>query len=92
MDAPSKFFFSLERKNGQRKSIQCLRSEDGKVLTEVSDIRKRAVSFYKELYTRSFVDGHLMAEFVADQLPKVNEDSYAKLVCPLQSVKNFIYC
>ncbi len=32
MDAPSKFFFSLERKNGQRKSIQCLKSEDGKFL------------------------------------------------------------
>lgn len=31
MDPPSKFFFSLERKNGQRKSIQCLWSEDGKV-------------------------------------------------------------
>lgn len=90
MDAPSNFFFSLERKNGQRKSIQCLRSEDGKVLTEISDIRKRAVSFYKELYTRSFVDGQLMAEFVADHLPKVNEDSYAKLVSPLKIEEVFI--
>jgi len=82
MDAPSKFFFSLERKNGQRKSIQCLRSEGGKVLTEVSDIRKRAVSFYKELYSNSVVDVQLMTEFVSN-LPRVKEDSYAELICPL---------
>lgn len=50
MDAPSRFFFSLEKKNCQKKSIQCLRSVDGKDLTGDSDIRKRAVSFYRELY------------------------------------------
>lgn len=58
MDDPSKFFFSLERKNCQSESIQCLQSEDGKDLTEVSDIRKRAVRFYKELYSPSFVDSY----------------------------------
>lgn len=50
MDAPSKFFFSLEKKNGQKKFIHALQSEEGDLLTNPSDIRKRAVLFYKELY------------------------------------------
>lgn len=32
MDAPSKFFFGLENRNGQRKIIHCLRSNDGRPL------------------------------------------------------------
>ncbi|KAL6466369.1 hypothetical protein MHYP_G00241730 [Metynnis hypsauchen] len=50
MDAPSKFFFNLERKNGQSRFIHSLRSEDGQELIEPVDIRKRAVRFYSELY------------------------------------------
>jgi len=48
MDAPSKFFFSLEKKNGQKKFIHALQSEEGDLLT--NPYRKRAVHIYKELY------------------------------------------
>ncbi|KAI3371742.1 hypothetical protein L3Q82_023599 [Scortum barcoo] len=38
------FFFSLERRNGQRKVIHCLRSSaNGSSLTETTEIRRRAV-------------------------------------------------
>lgn len=50
MDAPSKFFFNLEKKNGQRRFIYALRSESGSLLSDSHGIRKRAVRFYEELY------------------------------------------
>lgn len=34
MDAPLQFFFSFERKNGQRKIIHSLRSENGSTITD----------------------------------------------------------
>ncbi|KAI3376925.1 hypothetical protein L3Q82_000023 [Scortum barcoo] len=34
------FFFSLERRNGQRKVIHCLRSDNGSLLTETTEIRR----------------------------------------------------
>ena len=43
MDAPSKFFFNLERKNGQSRFIHSLCSKDRQELTEPVEIRKRAV-------------------------------------------------
>ena len=56
MDAPSKFFFSLERRNGQSRFIHSLQSEDGQELTEPTEIRKRAVRFYAALYRREYKD------------------------------------
>ncbi len=50
MDAPSKFFFNLEKKNGQRRFIHALKSESGSLLSDSHGIRKRAVRFYEELY------------------------------------------
>lgn len=46
MDAPTKFFFNLEKKNGQKRLIHALRSESGMLLSDPIDIRKRAVCFY----------------------------------------------
>ncbi|KAI3355855.1 hypothetical protein L3Q82_004225 [Scortum barcoo] len=43
MDAPSQFFFGLERKNGQRKIVHSLRSSSGSAISDSSEIRKFAV-------------------------------------------------
>ncbi|KAI3353889.1 hypothetical protein L3Q82_005097 [Scortum barcoo] len=40
LDSPAKFFFSLESRNGQRKVIHCLRSDNGSSLTEATEIRR----------------------------------------------------
>ncbi|KAL6481019.1 hypothetical protein MHYP_G00090990 [Metynnis hypsauchen] len=83
MDAPSKFFFNLERKNGQSRVIHSLRSEDGQELIEPVDIRKRAVRFYSELYGSEFKEnGELASGFYAG-LPKVSEQLNAELERPL---------
>ncbi|KAJ4946116.1 hypothetical protein JOQ06_023791 [Pogonophryne albipinna] len=41
MDAPTRFFFGLERKNGQRRVIHSLLSDTGQEITEPSQIRRR---------------------------------------------------
>ncbi len=47
MDAPSKFFFNLEKKNGQRRFIHALRSESGSLLSDSHGIRKEQLVFMK---------------------------------------------
>ena len=78
MDVPSKIFFSLEKKNGQRKSINSLQSESGTLLTSVHDIRNRAAQFYKELY-RSELSGEQADSVFVEGLPQVSEESLAEL-------------
>lgn len=73
MDAPFKFFFSLESNNGQRKVIHCLRSEDGSSFTEAAEIRRYATRFYSNLFKTQWVeDPELDAAFLSD-LPQVGE-------------------
>lgn len=50
LDAPTKYFFSLEKKNGRNRFLHALRSEARILLFDQTDIRKRAVEFYKGLY------------------------------------------
>jgi len=85
MDAPTKFFFSLEKKNGQCRYIHSLRSESGQELTEVNEIRQRAVRFYKELFKCEYEENvQLSADFL-EGLPSVAEDSKAHLERPLSN-------
>ncbi|KAI4880461.1 hypothetical protein NFI96_009804 [Prochilodus magdalenae] len=83
MDAPSRFFFSLERKNGQSRFIHSLRTANGQELTELVGIRKWAVQFYSELYrSERKEDRELAAGFYAG-LPRVPEQLNAELERPL---------
>ncbi len=45
MDAPSKYLFVHERKNGQKRIIHALRSEDGTLLSNPREIREEAMHF-----------------------------------------------
>ena len=79
MDMPSKFFFNLEKKNGQRRLIHSLRSETGALLSDASGIRNRAVQFYKELY-KSEVNGEGVTDNAfLDNLPQVSAGTLAGL-------------
>ncbi|KAJ3592185.1 hypothetical protein NHX12_007313 [Muraenolepis orangiensis] len=62
MDAPTSFFFGLEKKNGQRRVIHSLLSGTGQEITEPSQIRRRAVSFYSTLYTSEYEEGETLSE------------------------------
>ncbi|KAL7841914.1 hypothetical protein SRHO_G00256050 [Serrasalmus rhombeus] len=50
LDAPSKFFFGLERKNGQKRFLHAVRSESGDLVSEPSEIRQQTVSFFSKLF------------------------------------------
>ncbi|KAJ4923422.1 hypothetical protein JOQ06_021421, partial [Pogonophryne albipinna] len=70
MDSPTKYFFSLEKKNGQGRLIHALRSAGGQQLTGNSQIRQRAVDFYCDLFT-------------SEGLPTVSEETNKELDGPL---------
>ncbi len=74
MDAPSKLFFKLEKKNGQKKLIHALRSENGVLLTSPVDIRKRAAQFYKDLYKSEVSEVKYDHLFFFFNLPQIAED------------------
>ncbi|KAL7825670.1 hypothetical protein SRHO_G00334080 [Serrasalmus rhombeus] len=50
LDAPSKFFFGLERKNGQKRFMHAVRSESGDLVSEPSEICQQTVSFFSKLF------------------------------------------
>lgn len=79
MDVSSKFFFNLEKKNGQRRFIHALRGESGAVLSDVSDRRKRAVQFYKDLYRSELNSGRVINNAFLDGLPQVSAESLSVL-------------
>ncbi|KAM3870144.1 dendritic cell-specific transmembrane protein-like [Diretmus argenteus] len=72
MDAPSQFFFGLERKNGQRKIMHSLRTENGSTIVETPEIRRYATSFYRELYKEEYVEDIELAESFYAGLPQAD--------------------
>lgn len=79
MDAPSKFFFNLEKKNGQKRTIHALRSSDGHLLSNDADIRRIAVSFYKDLYRSEVSQVQSDNRAFLENLPQVSEGANAGL-------------
>lgn len=79
MDAPSKFFFNLEKKNGQSRVIHALRSESGGLLTDFADIRKRAVVFYENLYKNELGPEYRSDSDFFSDLPQVSEEVNAEI-------------
>ena len=74
----SKFFFSLEKKNGQSRQIHALRSEDGQRLTDIEGIRS---SEYQE------VDA--VFDAFCENLPTVSEENNRQLEGPLTKEEVF---
>ncbi len=78
MDAP-KYFFVHERKNGQKRIIHALRSEDGILVSNPREIREEAMRFYQSLYGSELEleDGGI--NVFLENLPKISEESNAEL-------------
>ncbi|TWW54587.1 Transposon TX1 uncharacterized 149 kDa protein ORF 2, partial [Takifugu flavidus] len=84
MDAPSSFFFGLEKKRGQNLIIHSLLSSTGQELVEPGQIRQRAVEFFSSLYESEYRrDNDLFHEFCGD-LPRVSEEANSQLDRPLK--------
>ena len=50
MDAPSHYFFSLERRNGQRKIFHSLSTDTRATVSDPDEICRSTAGFYKDLY------------------------------------------
>ncbi|KAL6483834.1 hypothetical protein MHYP_G00087060 [Metynnis hypsauchen] len=87
MDAPSKFFFSLECKNGQRRCIHALRSESGALLSDPAGIRSHAAKFYVELFSSEYSEQPELEKGFFEGLPKLAEDSASGLERQLSLVE-----
>ncbi|XP_022625060.1 uncharacterized protein LOC111239456 [Seriola dumerili] len=83
MDSPSKFFFSLEKKNGQSRFIHALHSAAGHLLTEDSEIRQRAVDFYSQLFESEYTEDDGAFNLFCGGLPRVSEETNKELEGPL---------
>ncbi len=79
MDVPSKFFFSLEKKNGQKRVIHSLFSETGSLISDPIEIQKRANVFYEKLCSCEHGENQVVKRCFFEELPKVSEDSNAVL-------------
>ncbi|KAK3541171.1 hypothetical protein QTP86_016237 [Hemibagrus guttatus] len=79
MDAPSKFFFSLEQKNGQKRFIHAVRTESGDLLSESTEIRKQTVSFYSKLYSSEWSGAEVVEDSFLVGLPKLSERAAREL-------------
>ncbi|KAK3533143.1 hypothetical protein QTP70_010181 [Hemibagrus guttatus] len=79
MDAPSKFFFSLEQKNGQKRFIHAVRTESGDLLSESTEIHKQTVSFYSKLYSSEWSGAQAVEDSFLVGLPKLSERAAREL-------------
>lgn len=73
IDAPTAFFFSLEKSVVKRKQMLCLRLPEGKVTTEPSEMRKHAVDFYTDLFKADECDVDSAAELLQG-LPQLSSE------------------
>jgi hypothetical protein len=56
IDIPRSFFFGLGRQSGEAKGMHCLWLSDGRVTSEVGEMRDQTVEFYTELYRKQLCD------------------------------------
>lgn len=78
MDAPSSYFFNLEKKSVQQKQMYHLRRPDGVITSDPLEIRKLAVNFYTDLYDVETCDLECMSDLLSD-LPKLTNEQKESL-------------
>ncbi|KAI4900412.1 hypothetical protein NFI96_009713, partial [Prochilodus magdalenae] len=64
VDAPSSYFFNLERKAAQQKQMFFLRHGDGTLTSDPAEMRSLAVRYYAELYGAEECDGDSAADLL----------------------------
>ncbi|KAF1375259.1 hypothetical protein PFLUV_G00237720 [Perca fluviatilis] len=82
MDAPSSFFFNLERSVAQRKQMTCLQLPGGRVTTSPGEMRSHAMVFYADLFGAQQCSMQSREELL-EGLPQLSLDEKAALDCEL---------
>lgn len=82
MDAPTSFFFGLEKKPREQKRFHQLKIPGGSVITDQREIQSHAFSFYEDLYSSEACDDSATDELLCD-LPLLSEEESSELDRPL---------
>lgn len=82
MDAPSNFFL-VEKKRGRSKAIHSLLCDARQELTELGQIRRRAVEFYSCLFSSECKENQVLTEGFCGDLPRVSAETNSQLDWPL---------
>ncbi|KAK5852457.1 hypothetical protein PBY51_023924 [Eleginops maclovinus] len=82
MDAPSSFFFNLERLVAQRKQRTCLKLPGARVTTSLGEMRSHAMSFYDDLFGAQQCSMECREELL-EGLPQLSPEEKAALDCEL---------
>lgn len=75
MDAPSSFFFNLEKKEREKKMMLHLKDLNGNVISDPKEMRKIALDFYKDLFAEGQCDKGCSEELHKDLLTLSDEQS-----------------
>ncbi|KAL0148105.1 hypothetical protein M9458_056575, partial [Cirrhinus mrigala] len=78
MDAPTSFFFDLEKKAVEKKILGCLKLPEGRRITDGHGIISYALSFYEDLYSAEPCDEE-MAGLLLQDLPQFSEGDKSML-------------
>ncbi|KAJ3586493.1 hypothetical protein NHX12_012891, partial [Muraenolepis orangiensis] len=78
MDAPTPFFFNLERSVAQRKQMSCLKLPGGRVTSSPEEMRDHAMDFYTNLFggEQCSIEGR---EEILEGLPQLSPEEKAAL-------------
>lgn len=82
MDAPTSFFFSLEKKSGEKKTFKCLRLPDGRQTDDRQEIIQHALLYYQNLYSAEKCDQAAM-DWLLNDLPQLPDQHRNNLEQPL---------
>ncbi|XP_041646439.1 DAB adaptor protein 1a [Cheilinus undulatus] len=78
MDAPSSFFFNLEKSVAQRKLMACLKLPGGRITSSPAEMRSHAVDFYAELFGAELCDAGSREELLGN-LPQLSPEERSVL-------------
>lgn len=78
MDAPTTYFFNLEKDSKKQSITHCLTFPDGSKTSDPKKMRKIAVDFYSELFRAENCDSQSTSE-LTEQLPTLNEKQRERL-------------
>ena len=81
----TKYFFNLEKRNYNAKTMKCLRKRDNSIISDSKEILRELEFFYKGLYTSKFKIGQpSFQEFENLERPRVSDDDRLNLDGPLR--------
>ena len=74
----SRFFCSLEKKNGNDKTFDKIKTENGHLVTDIDDILSEQVKFYTKLYTKENIDPYAQNILLSNITMKLDTENQDK--------------